>query len=206
MGIAGLFLMFGLIFGYYIIRASAVLSEEKKRKAAERALKEREKLLGMLVRHTPAAVAMCEREMRYLAHSDRWIEDYGLGEKNLIGQCHYDVFPDLPEIWKEDHRKCFSGETITHEEEIFKRADGRTDWVRRKLHPWRDSTGEVGGLILFTEVITERVKARQLLRESEERYLSVFEHTGTATVITDEDRTISTANKGFEKLSGYTEE
>jgi hypothetical protein len=53
MGIAGLFLMFGLIFGYYIIRASAVLSEEKKRKAAERALKEREKLLGMLVRHTP---------------------------------------------------------------------------------------------------------------------------------------------------------
>lgn len=93
-----------------------------------------------------------------------------------------------------------------HEEEIFKRADGRTDWVRRKLHPWRDSTGEVGGLILFTEVITERVKARQLLRESEERYLSVFEHTGTATVITDEDRTISTANKGFEKLSGYTEE
>ncbi len=203
MGIAGLFLVVGLIFGYYIIRASSVLKEEKKRRQAENALKERQELLGMLVKHTPAAVAMCDREMRYLVHSDRWIEDFGLSQKNLLGLCHYDVFPDLPDTWKEEDRKCLSGETITHLEEIFKRADGRSDWVRRELYPWRDSTGEVGGLIIFAEVITERIKARQLLRDSEERYRSVFEHTGTATVILDEDKTISMANRGFEKLSGY---
>jgi two-component system cell cycle sensor histidine kinase/response regulator CckA len=206
MGIAGVFLIIGLIFGYYIIRASAVLKEENKRKEAENALKEREALLGLLVRHTPAAVAMCDREMRYLAYSDRWIKDFGLTQENLVGLCHYDVFPDLPEVWKDDHQRCFSGEIISRQEEIFERDDGRTDWVRMELYPWRDSAGEIGGLIQFIEVITERVKARQLLRDSEERYRSVFEHTGTATVIIDEDRIITTANKGFEDLSGFTKD
>ena len=42
------------------------------------------------------------------------------------------------------------------------------------------------------------------LRESEDKYRTIFETTGTATVIIEEDTTISLANKEFEKLSGYS--
>ena len=41
------------------------------------------------------------------------------------------------------------------------------------------------------------------LRESEDKYRTIFETTGTATVIIEEDTTISLANKEFEKLSGF---
>jgi PAS domain S-box-containing protein len=44
------------------------------------------------------------------------------------------------------------------------------------------------------------------LRESEDKYRTIFETTGTATVIIEEDTTISLANKEFEQLSGYSKE
>jgi PAS domain S-box-containing protein len=46
----------------------------------------------------------------------------------------------------------------------------------------------------------------KVLRESEDKYRTLFETTGTATIIIEEDTTISLANKEFEKLSGYTKE
>lgn len=54
--------------------------------------------------------------------------------------------------------------------------------------------------------ITERIHAERTLRGSEERYRTVFETTGTATIIIEKDETISLANSTFEELSGYSKE
>ncbi len=52
----------------------------------------------------------------------------------------------------------------------------------------------------------ERREAEEALKESEARYRAIFETTGTATVIIENDTTISLANKEFENLTGYTRE
>lgn len=52
----------------------------------------------------------------------------------------------------------------------------------------------------------ERMESRQALRESEEKYRTVFENTGNATIIVEEDTTISLVNTKFEMLSGYSKE
>jgi PAS domain S-box-containing protein len=52
--------------------------------------------------------------------------------------------------------------------------------------------------------ITGRKQAELALKESGERYRTVFENTGTATVIIEENTIISLANAEFERLSGYT--
>jgi PAS domain S-box-containing protein len=167
-------------------------------------LKPQTKLLRMFMAHTPAAVAMCDTKMRYLAYSQRWAEDYGLGAENLVGRCHYDLFPDLPEHWKEEHKRCFGGEIIKKAEEPFPRADGTTDWVRRELCPWRDTAGKIGGLIMFTEVITKRRQIEKALKDSEEQYRNLFE---TAMVglyrSRIDDGQILFANQAFAEIMGY---
>jgi len=130
----------------------------------------------LFIKYAPAAIAICDKEMRYLAHSDRWSRDYGLEGENLVGQCHYDLFPDLPEHWKTEHQSCFGGSVIQKEEEPFPRADGKLDWVRRELHPWKNDRGEIGGLVMFTEVVTKRRHAQEALKESEKKYRRLMEN------------------------------
>jgi PAS domain S-box-containing protein len=54
--------------------------------------------------------------------------------------------------------------------------------------------------------VIERLKAEETLRASEEKYRTVFENTGNATIIVEEDTTISLVNTKFEQLSGYPKE
>jgi PAS domain-containing protein len=58
----------------------------------------------LLIRHVPTAVAMFDREMRYLAASERWVRTYLPGIHNPIGRFHYDLLPECPERWRIDHR------------------------------------------------------------------------------------------------------
>ena len=137
------------------------------RKQSEESLHHHEELLQMFVKHTPAAVAMCDRQMRYLSYSDRWAQDYGLDMDSLVGLCHYDLFPDLPTHWKNEHQRCFDGEVIEKDVEPFPRKDGSVDWVQRKLCPWRHRSGDIGGLIMFTEVITEKKRLEDQFHQSQ---------------------------------------
>jgi PAS domain S-box-containing protein len=56
------------------------------------------------------------------------------------------------------------------------------------------------------EAFGESQKAHEALRESEERYRTIFETTGTATMIVEEDTIISMVNTEFEKVFGYSKE
>lgn len=134
---------------------------ESGRKRSEEVSKRNEQLLKLYMEFTPAATAMCDDQMRYLAYSRRFVTDYNLPEENLLRRSHYDVFKSIPEKWKQEHKRCFKGEVVVNKEEPFTRADGSVDWVRRSLHPWRTEDDEVGGLIMFTEVITEKKLAEE---------------------------------------------
>jgi len=136
------------------------------RKQAEEALTRSHDLLKSFVEHTPAAVAMLDKDLRYVAVSRRWLQDYRLGDQDLIGRHHYDVFPEirLNEEWQAIHRRCLGGAVDRREEDRFVRADGSEDWLKWEMRPWREATGDIGGTIMFTEVITERKRAEKELK------------------------------------------
>jgi PAS domain S-box-containing protein len=125
-----------------------------------------EALLRQFVRHTPAAVAMLDTSLRYLQASDNWIRDYHLDGRPVLGRSHYEVFPDIPERWKEIHRRVLAGAVERCDEDPYERADGTLEWLQWEARPWHKAGGEIGGLIFFTQVITERKRAEQALRES----------------------------------------
>ncbi len=136
--------------------------ELAQRRQAEGSLQRSEQVLGLFVEYAPAAIAMLDRNMTYLAASRRYLTDYRLGELKLKGRSHYEVFPETPERWKEIHRRCLAGAIERCEEDSFLRADGTLDWVRWEIRPWNENSGEIGGIILFSEVITEHKQAEAL--------------------------------------------
>ncbi|MBD1834197.1 PAS domain S-box protein [Cyanobacteria bacterium FACHB-472] len=129
---------------------------------------ENAELLQLLAEHTPAAIAIFDRDMRYLITSRRWLTDYGLTNQDIIGRSHYEVFPEIPDRWKQIHQRSLAGEVQKCEADPFPRADGTIDWVNWELHPWRQSSGEIGGILMMAQVITESaaVKAVNISTEA----------------------------------------
>jgi PAS domain S-box-containing protein len=148
------------------------------RKIAEFAHRESEELLKLFIEYAPVPLAMFDREMRYLYASRRWRSDYGLGDRPLVNVSHYEIFPDLPQHWKELHRRGLAGEILREEAEPFQRADGSVQWLRWELRPWYDADGLVGGIVIFSEDITNRKCAEDALQKlNEELELRVAQRT-----------------------------
>jgi PAS domain S-box-containing protein len=160
-----------------IIGASKIAHDITRRKEVQRKLAEQEAQLRLFIENAPAPIAMFDKCMRYMAVSRRFIADYGLDEGlDLTGRHHYEVFPEIPPSWRDVHARVLAGEELASDEDSFQRPDGRTDWVRWSMKPWRDAGGNIGGAMLFTEVITGQVKARHAIAESERRFRVTFEN------------------------------
>lgn len=163
--------------------------------------KHRESLLHLLLGHAPAAFAMFDRDMKYIYASQRWVEDHEL-ESNPIGRYHYEVFPDIPERWKEMHRRALTGEVREAQEDCFTRASGEEFWSRWTIRPWHQTDGAIGGIVIFSEDITESKQFAERLALAG----SVFEHANEAITVTDPQGTIVMVNQAFTTITGYERE
>ena len=128
----------------------------------EKALYESEQRLRLFIEHAPVALAMFDRQMRYLSSSRRWSSDFELGNRDLRGLSIYEVY-EISEKWREAHRRGLAGEVLGEEEELIERPDGSNQWIRWEIRPWRNSAGDIGGIIIYTEDITERRQIQQQL-------------------------------------------
>ena len=130
---------------------------------------DREQHWSLLLEHFPAAVAVFNDKVEYVAATRRWLEDYKLEGQQVLGRSHYDVFPDIPQRWKDIHQHCLQGNTQSCDADPFKREDGGTVWIKWNIVPWYKQDKSVGGIIMFTEVITAQKELEFLNRDLEQR-------------------------------------
>jgi len=173
------------------------------RKKAETALRESEARMRLFVEHSPTAVALFDREMRYIQASRRWLNDYGLANRDLYGLSHYEVFPEISEQWKGAHQRGLAGEIVQEDGDRFNRADGSVQFLRWQIHPWYEANGQIGGIAIFTEDITARKEAETALRSSEQRYRTLFEKNIAGVATSDADGLILDCNDAWAQMLGY---
>jgi PAS domain S-box-containing protein len=176
---------------------------ELERQLTEEALRQSELQIRLLIEHAPAALAMFDREMRYLCASQRWLSDYNLGDRDLTGVSHYEVFPEISGTWREFHQRALAGEVLHAEADRFERADGSVQWLRWEIRPWQDISGAIGGIIIFSDDITDIKKAEDILR----RYELLADHSRDIIIfVRNDDGQILEANAAAMAKYGYGRE
>lgn len=176
----------------YFVTQTEDINEKKK---ITEQLQVRKEQLRLFIEHSPAALAMFDKEMRYIVTSKRWLKDYGLEGKEVIGRVHYDLFPDNPQRWRDFHQQGLKGIVAESDEDFYIDEKGKVVWLRWAVHPWRQYNGEIGGIILFTEVITQ-------LKEAEMKFRNLVEQSLVGVCIIQEEK-FAYVNPRFAQIFGY---
>ena len=130
-----------------------------------------EKQFLHFIKHCPIPAAIFDRNMVYLACSDAHIRVFGLSsEEDVIGKNHYDIstkiFPEMPQRYRDAHQHAMQGFVVKNDNEQVPLIDGSIRYSRWECHPWYNTDGEVGGIILYSDVVTEQVR---ILKEAKEQ-------------------------------------
>jgi PAS domain S-box-containing protein len=151
----------------HVIGYLGIATDITERKRAESALLEEKARLSAFVENAPAAVAMLDLDMKYVAVSHKWIEDYSLGGKQIIGASHFDVFPELVEQNLEGYKHVLHGAIEKGEEDVYHLPGTDIElFITWEMRPWYIKENEIGGIMIFTQNITPIIHQREELKKA----------------------------------------
>ena len=170
-----------------------------KAKRAEEELRKSEERYRRLMDDAPIGLCYTDVKGKILYVNKRCEEVSGYSREEVVGKNGFKLglfSNETVKLFAKRIKDTLMGKPARPVDFQVKRKDGRWIWVHldaKVIKKW----GVPVGFQLALRDITERKKA-------EEKYRTVFENTGAATCILEEDKTISFVNKQFEKLSGYS--
>jgi len=136
-----------------------------RKRAEQEAEREREQL-RRIVAHAPVAMAMLDRDRRYIAHSTTWLKYAGYEGLSMVGQRFQEVSPLLPGKNEEVLSRVLAGEVVSEPEDAITRPDGSQFYMRWTAQPWRGPDGAIAGIVMVAQNIDVLVRARQAALEA----------------------------------------
>ncbi|MFO7803147.1 MAG: PAS domain S-box protein [Desulfovermiculus sp.] len=166
-----------------------------------------EDFLNILLETIPIPVFYKDKQGRYLGFNKTFETLFGFTRENLIGKTVFDVYPEeLAQVYYAMDKQLFK----TGGEQVYESHFCNADFALRQVifhkAAYMNNQGIICGLIGAILDVTEYKQAEKDLQQSEKHYRSIFENTGAATIIVEEDTTISLSNTKFALLSGYSKE
>ncbi|MBN9383895.1 MAG: PAS domain S-box protein [Chitinophagaceae bacterium] len=138
-------------------------------------------ILSAFVRHTPAAVAMFDRDLRYIAYSNNWLTDYDQGSDSLLGKSIYSVYAEISREFEHMHLNALMGKIENIDAFVWRPPGWDHDQhLRCQFRPWYQFDGEIGGIMILSEDITvsatqkEELKQARVLAEEASKAKSEF--------------------------------
>ncbi|GAB4427387.1 MAG: hypothetical protein Fur0044_25280 [Anaerolineae bacterium] len=177
------------------------------RQQAEAALAEERNLLRTLIENLPDYIYVKDTESRFVLVNTAIVRQLGAATPDeVIGKTDFDFHPlELAQQYRADEQAiCQSGQPlINHEEPTIHHLTGQMRWLSTTKVPLCDNQGRIVGLVGLNRDITERKQADERLRESEEKFRSLYTNTPVMMHSIDpEGRLMSVSNLWLESL-GY---
>ena len=177
------------------------------RKRVEEALKYSEERYRNIIEEQTEFISRFLPDGKHVFVNEAYCEYFGFRREEILG---HRFKPKIPDEDIEQVKYFFASLTPEHPDDIIEHRiimpDGAIHWQRWSDHAIFDSSG---ALVEFQSVghdITEKKRIEEELFESEKKYRTLFETTGTATVLLDNEGIICLANSEFERLSGYSKD
>jgi PAS domain S-box-containing protein len=147
------------------------------RKRMEQLLENNEARLRTLVQTIPDLIWLKDIDGIYLACNKMFERFFGAREADIVGKTDYDfVNKDLADSFREHDRKAMAaGKPSSNEEWITFAEDGHRALLETIKTPMFNAQGKLTGVLGISRDITERKRAEELLRESEEKYRTILE-------------------------------
>ncbi|MGA2330776.1 MAG: PAS domain S-box protein [Syntrophales bacterium] len=183
-----------------------IVRDITERKQVEDKLKELQADQQIILDSVPALIFYKDKENRFIRVNRALTEDMGKSKEQLEGKSLFDLYPkeQAEALWKDDKEVMASGKPKTKIIESLDSGKGRR-WFETDKIPYRDAQGNIIGIVAFALDITERELAEEALRQSEERYRSIFQRSHATTLLIDpETAEIVDANPAACRYYGHT--
>jgi PAS domain S-box-containing protein len=192
-------------------RIMADITDDRRAKTAahESAARVRAQLaeLQHLYEHAPVGLCMLDRGLRYVRVNERLAELNGLSVATHIGRTVHEIVPTLAAAVEEvTARILATGHPVVAHEFTGETAaqPGFTRHFSESWYPVRDDDGTIAGFGVVVEEITERKRAAEALRESEERFRMLADNMSQLAWIADERGSIFWFNQRWYDYTGTT--
>jgi PAS domain S-box-containing protein len=161
------------------------------------------RLFKVALNHSSVVVFAQDRDLRY---TWSYNQQFGHSDADVIGKTDVDLFlPEDAARLTAIKRRVIETGAVVHEE-VAVTVEGRVRIRDLTLEPLRYTDGTIIGLSGTAFDVTDRHRVEEALRESEERFRSVFEEAGIGIVLMDLDWTIIRSNPAFCRMLGYDED
>jgi PAS domain S-box-containing protein len=170
--------------GYFV----ALFEDITERKKAENALAKKQEELQTIIDSSQGWIFYKDCDNRFIRVNRAFAEVMGLPKEKLEPRSLFELYPreQAEAFWKDDKEVISSGKSKLGIIETMESKQGLR-WVQTDKIPYRDAEGNIIGIIGFSIDITERRKAEEALRLSEERFRLALRNAPVSVAAQDSD-------------------
>lgn len=195
------------------VKARTIAHDITHRKLMEQALQESEKKYRLLADNVRDVIWTRDMDLRLTYISPSVMEQQGYTAEEAMVRTPEEtwamdslklvrkVLAEELEVEKQEKKNLSRSRTLEVE---VKCKDGSTIWTEAKMSFLRDQHGNPTGIIGVTRDISERKRAEEALRESEEKYRTVLEANPDPLVVYDIEGKVIYFNPAFTRAFGWT--
>ena len=177
-------------------------------KEKQNAIRKQKDFIETVINSIPDSISIIEIDSgRIIDSNEAFLTEVGLPRNQVVGQLCYELTHSLSEMCSPPHHDCpmlktkETGEKCSVEH-IHKSADGHEIIVEVSTFPIKDEDGAFSQVVHVAHDITERKKAEEVIKNSEQRLSQIINFLPDPTFVVDNEGTVLTWNQAMEKLTG----